>query len=177
MAGKKISCPKCRRSYDYKIEYCPFCGSQNPLLDTTNNGAATTSLKGSHSEDTSSTYEMYDNQGYYDESAVNVDNYQEEIYDDNTEPDENTSELSISAKRDKIQWTDEEHKDTSNHAPMYNPDGEFNPNFDHYYDDNEAKIESALDSLSNGKEKAILKILFGIAAIIGIIVYLILTLY
>lgn len=189
MSGRKISCPKCRRSYDSKIEYCPFCGSQNPLFEATNRETSNASLANIYSEDASAAYETYDDQEYYDESAETKAQYQENIYEDysestediafssNIEPKANTSELSTSANRDKIHWTDEEHEDTSDHAPMYDSNGEYNPNYDHYYDDRKAKIDSALESLSNGKEKAILKILFGIAAIIGIIVYLILTLY
>ena len=189
MSGRKISCPKCRRSYDNKIEYCPFCGSQNPLFEAHNNKASNASLSSSYSENTSSTYEMYDDQEYYDEATDNRKQYEEDIYEEynespedtaftsSIEPETNTSELSTSASRDKIHWTDEVHENTSNHEPMYDSNGEYNPNYDHYYDDKEAKIDSALESLSNGKEKAILKILFGIAAIIGVIVYLILTLY
>lgn len=190
MVGKKISCPKCRRSYDNKIEYCPFCGSQNPLLSASEKKADAASLVNNNlraiEEDLPKTPDTYDKQDYYDESVEYTEDYEEDTYyesdedQENTisysEPASNTSELSTSSGREKIDWTDEEDEKNIEHDNMYDENGEYNPNYDHYYDDTKAKIDNELERLSAEKEKAILKIIGGTAAVIGTIVYLILTL-
>lgn len=191
MAGKKINCPKCRRSYDNKIEYCPYCGSQNPLFSDAASFNENASLVNTQNNitknDASEQSEVYDDQNYYDDSGEYSEDYQEEAFDEyynnsdsdsssDSESDSDTSELSTSAGREKIDWTDEEKEKNVEHDNMYDENGEYNPNYDHYYDDTKAKIDNELERLSAGKEKAILKIIGGIAAVIGVIVYLILTL-
>ena len=221
MAGKKISCSQCRRSYDRNIEYCPYCNSPNPLMVSKSSSEElplkqtrktmkkiaineeelfTDSTEEELSEETAADYsedeytddtndeyeETYteessdeeyvdstDDIGSDDEVSLDSD---DEGFSTDIEPDMQTSELSAQSNRSKIKWTDEPEPDTSNYEDMYDETGEYNNNYDHYYDDTKAKIDGELESLSAGKEKAILKIVGGIAAVIGVIVYLVLTL-
>lgn len=77
--------------------------------------------------------------------------------------------------RSPINWTDEEKPAPVDYSNIYNEDGVYNPNYDGFYNDTLPKIQNEIDSLMAGREKTILKIVFGFVAIFGIIVYLILT--
>ena len=247
MAGKKISCSKCRRSYDNKIEFCPYCGSPNPLFAKATPVAADKPIKsatvkkqvskkpvpepepeideydvsdefdttqgeylpdeylpdeddgeeavedegafypeenadeGSFDSDDDEDDEEYDeDNGEYGNDEANEDEEEPEFsesYDDLDSEEASHSVLTNNTKRERIEWTDEEPVDASNNEDMYDENGKYNPNYDHFYDDTKAKIQNELESLASGKEKAILKIVGGVVAVIAVIVYLILTLY
>lgn len=120
------------------------------------------------------------------------DEYEEEYFAESTDPEsddeaeteeetdaeERDEEInsSASSRRSKINWTDEKPKPEPDYSKMYDQKNNYNANFDGYYNDTLPKIADEIDSLLAGKEKAILKIVFSIAAIFAIIVYLILTL-
>lgn len=236
MAGKKISCSKCRRTYDNTIEFCPFCTSPNPLFsksapgnkdadkpiksstvkkvpkkeavpepepepeideydiddsyeeqETEYSEEDSSGAEGESYDDSEEAYEEYGEEYTSDDDAEYVDEEDvqfSESYDDldseeaASEEDETShSMLTSNNKRERIDWTDEEPTDTSNNSDMYDENGEYNPNYDHFYDDTKAKIQNELESLASGKEKAILKIVGGVVAVIAVIVYLVLTLY
>ena len=115
--------------------------------------------------------------------SENVDIYVDE--DEETEHSksiekENDSEdftetLQSSSKRKKIPWTDEEKKEEPDYSKMYDEKGRYNANFDGYYNDTLPKIANEIDHVLAGREKAVLKVIFGIVAIIAIILYLVLT--
>ena len=239
MANKKIICTGCRRSYDNKIEFCPYCSAPNPLLQSKDNMAKEEGLSKAkpkkaapkpkpeepqdeydedelfgdteteeaaeepddeYVEDTdeeSDEYEEYeDSEDDEDEEAEDSDDsdeYEEddedeseddEEYEDDKEDDEEEDDeddvataLASDSKRSPIDWTDEEKKEKPDMSKAYDENGGYNPNFDGYYNDTKAKIDGEIESLTAGKEKAILKVVLGIAAVIGVIVYLVLTLY
>lgn len=77
--------------------------------------------------------------------------------------------------RTPINWTDEDPPEKKDFSKLYDENGVYNPNYDGFYNDTLPKIQNELDSLIAGREKTILKIVFGFVAIIGIIIYLILT--
>ena len=236
MANKKILCPKCRRSYDNTIEYCPYCSTPNPLLsgadklkdegnlfsnnkpkvkraaekiidvdeptvipsepvvsneyDDNEEGYSQDEYDdGEYSDeamdDGDEEYyeegeydEMSDGEdepGYYEEDGDEGEEYEE--YDDNTENDSSSgSDISLDSKRSKIDWSDEKKKETVDISKAYNDKGEYDPNYDGYYEDTKPRIENELDNLAVGRDKAIIKGVLTVAAIAGIIVYLILTL-
>ena len=241
MANKKISCPKCRRSYDNKIEYCPYCGTVNPLMDEdakaeieqeealseqkpqvkksipikpVQKKAPTPPPKPEPEPEVDDEYddseyaeeyaedeydEGYDDgeieyegeESYEDEEDSEYDeDYEDEQYegyDDEEDPSEEgyedeedeenmASELTEDEKRIPINWTDEKKKEKKDNSPAYYEYGKYQSNFDGYYNDTKAKIDNEIDNLAAGKEKAILKVVFGVVAVIGVIVYLILTL-
>lgn len=194
MAGKKITCSKCRRLYDNKIEYCPYCGSPNPLLVASSEMDEESSIIDATyrevDEVDNKEIDTYSDEVIeeYDDSEAEVeekyDEYEnseeygdyDEEFEDSSQKNAYASELTSSTNRKKVDWDDEKERDTSNDENMYNEDGEYNPNYDHYYDDTKAKIDNELESLAVGKEKAILKAVGGVAAVIGIIIYLVLTL-
>ena len=242
MANKKIICTGCRRSYDNKIEFCPYCSAPNPLLQTKDNLVKEEGLQkikpkkatpkpkpeepqdeydedelfgdteaeenveepdDEYVEDTneeSDEYEEYEGNDSEDDSEDDhedddnsdgsaeyeeddEDSEDDEEYEDGEEGDEedddedSTTALASDSKRSPIDWTDEEKKEKPDMSKAYNEDGGYNPNFDGYYNDTKAKIDGEIESLTAGKEKAILKVVLGIAAVIGVIVYLVLTLY
>ncbi len=230
MANKKIICTGCRRSYDNKIEYCPYCSAPNPLFKSdeaikkeSNEGLK--ALKRHKAPEKEEPQDEYDEDDLFEESETDTDeeyieeysseeepegeesseeyeeysegdeneqdsedeegdaNYdedeydQEDDYDESDDEDSSGSVLSADSKRSPIDWTDEEKKEAPDLSKAYDENGGYNPNFDGYYNDTKAKIEGEIESLTAGKEKAILKVVLGIAAVIGVIVYLVLTLY
>ena len=115
-----------------------------------------------------------------EEDNEDIDNF---IYEElnNEEYDDydinNANDLqNASSNREKIKWTDEKLKEKPDYTKMYDKDGKYNANYDGYYDDVLPRISNEVDHILAGKEKAILKVIFSIVAIFGIILYLVLTL-
>ena len=96
--------------------------------------------------------------------------------DENEKTEKNFTEtFQSSSKRKRISWTDEEDKEEPDYSKMYDENGHYNANFDGYYNDTLPKIKNEIDHVLAGREKAVLKVIFTIVAIIAIILYLILT--
>ncbi len=196
MARKKIICGGCRRSYNNDIEFCPFCGEANPLLSLENEEDKNKELAEAafNEENDIDEYAVPEDDEEYilpeSDEETNEAKYIEQDTEyvdygsDEPEEDVETSNSEQSnygfmqkTNRIPIKWTDEKEKDDSNNDDMYNTNGEYNINYDHYYDDTKTKIDDELENLTTGRDKAIIKIVSGFAAVIAIIVYLILTLY
>lgn len=129
-------------------------------------------------DDEESDDEEYADDDDEDDDADDEDEYEDDDEDDDEDDEgEVNSSLTADSKRSRIEWTDEEKKEKPDMSKAYDEDGGYNPNFDGYYNDTKAKIEGEIESLTAGKEKAILKVVLGFAAVIGVIVYLVLTLY
>ena len=107
------------------------------------------------------------------------DKEEKQVINKNNEKAKSTEEftetLQATSKRKKINWTDEERKEEPDYSKMYDENGRYNANFDGYYNDTLPKIANEIDHVLAGREKAILKAIFTIVAIIAIILYLILT--
>ena len=114
--------------------------------------------------------EEYDSDEEYEEEDEESEEYEDDDYEE-----QGNSELTEEEKRIPIDWSDEKKKAPKKVSEEYNENGEYQPNFDGYYNDTKAKIDNEIDNLTAGKEKAIIKVIFGFAAVIGIIVYLVLT--
>ena len=142
-------------------------------------------------------YEYHDDEDsfeeqYYDDEQADDENYEYEDEDDSEyeyyeeddeennndyESDESSSQLINDTKRSRIDWSDEETPEAPDMTNAFNEKGEYQPNFDGYYNDTKAKIEGEIENLTQGKEKAIIRAILGVAAVAGVIVYLVLTLY
>lgn len=78
--------------------------------------------------------------------------------------------------RSKISWDDEDpNKESGNFTEMFNEKGQYQANYDGYYNDTLPKIINEIDHVLVGKEKAILKAVTSVVAIFAIIIYLVLT--
>lgn len=98
-----------------------------------------------------------------------------ELESSETASEDFTVKVQAATKKKKIAWTDEKPKEEPDYSKMYDEQGQYNANFDGYYNDTRPKIANEIDRTLAGREKAVLKVIFAIVAIVAIIVYLILT--
>lgn len=172
----KTTCTNCRRTYNATLDFCPFCGSENKVKAVTLPEEAT-----------------LDNHAYQAPKTATPKKEKAPVQKERIEsvsPEPMTSATDTTAssetngneqlhdasnKRKKIPWSDETVVEEQN--PLNGiEDGKYNPNFDHYYDDVKLKIDGEIETLTLGKEKAILKVIASFLGVIGVIVYLIVSL-
>lgn len=194
MRQNKINCPSCRRTYQIDEPFCPFCNKENPYTNAkaqVDNGSNNLDdfddmdiLNNNETEDVVETDNdsMDDAEEYIPKSKTNIvkctpkSQSESTIESDDVEPDE-VHDLSTSTtkNRETITWTDDPPVETPDYSKMYDSNGVYNANFDHYYDDTIPAIQNEVDRLLKGREKTILKIIGSVVAIFAIICYLILT--
>lgn len=203
MAQTQFNCKKCRRLIGIDAPQCPFCGTPNahynkPLQKTSSVPTAERSLQKPQTET------MQDNRSSKAEISVEemADMYQGPIavqaapreaphpeqvtkaqdpQPTVSEPALHTQDTSTissaqESHRSKIAWDDERTMDQpETYTEMFNEKGQYQANYDGYYNDTLPKIKDEIDRALAGKEKAILKGIFSILGIIAIIVFLVLT--
>jgi len=204
MAQTKFNCPNCRRLVSVSAEYCPHCGNEvnfntsNQKKNTSPNNTTKPSApapnikKMEYEELPDITEEKED----FLEEEINIstppvsnqtETYSEAFSEQEDEPEipyndensyNNNESLSMANlnndKRTPISWSDTEKKENVDISKAY-INNKYEANYDGYYNDVLPKIQDEVDSLLKGKEKTILKIIFSIIGICGIIVYLVLT--
>lgn len=116
----------------------------------------------------------------YSETETFEDNEDEEVEEyvpvKNRKPVVRDLSSTGNSERVAINWSDEKVKATPDYTKMYDKNGNYNANFDGYYDDTLPRIQNEIDNLLKGKEKTILKIVCSVVGVIAVIIYLILTL-
>ena len=168
--------------YDTEDEYTPddedMEGSPDAQYDSEDESEYEDDEDYSEDDDDESEQEDDDDEEYDGEDGeYDEDDDEEDFEDDEEETEETSSQLINDEKRSPITWADEEKKEAPDMTKAFNEKGEYQPNFDGYYNDTKAKIEGEIESLTQGKEKAIIKVILGVAAVAAVIVYLVLTLY
>lgn len=113
------------------------------------------------------------------------DNSFDEIVPENKEPisgenrQDQTNDNIISSSgethRIPIDWKDEKNRKEPEYTEMFNEKGEYQANYDGYYNDTLPKLQNEIDRALASKEKIILKGIFALVVIIAIIVYLVVT--
>ena len=95
---------------------------------------------------------------------------------ENNDNGSNTNNINSKKSHSGIKWRDEKPKPDVDRSAMFDENGNYNANYDGYYNDTLPKIQNEVDRLLANKEKTILKVVACIVGIAGIIVYLVLTL-
>lgn len=199
MRQSKINCPSCRRTYQIDEPFCPFCNKENPYLE-----AKEQEDNSSNDLDNLDDLDDLDNMNNDEtEESMSVENDsmdEEEEYipkatnivkcapksqpgaitgNDDMESTEGAVDHDLSStttkNRESIAWTDEPVVESPDYSKMYDSNGVYNANFDHYYDDTIPAIQNEVDRLLKGRERTILKIIGSVVAIFAIICYLVLT--
>lgn len=188
----KINCPSCRRTYKIDLPSCPFCQKENPYnrakeeVDNDTNDLDKLDdpddLDASNDESKEVENDLMDEEEEYIPKTTNIikctpkSQPRTNTGNDDTDFTEDHDLSSTATKnREAIAWTDEPVVESPDYSKMYDSNGVYNANFDHYYDDTIPAIQNEVDRLLKGREKTILKIIGSVVAIFAIICYLILT--
>lgn len=191
MPQTKFNCPSCRRLIPINSEYCPNCSkkivskaeSENLKKDTPQKESSLVQedILLDEPEETVSETNVFQNSS----KKIESEDIPDDLFDDESSNDlenfdfsEEPNKVDIlsgnTEERSPIVWTDEEKKKEPDHTKMY-VNNQYNANFDGAYDDVLPKIQNEVENLLQGKEKTVMKIIFSIVGIIGVIIYLIIT--
>ena len=200
MNKEKVHCRQCRRTYQSTEPVCPFCGEDNPMLKVNTENVKPLQSQNLTPEDLINYFEEEEGEEYIPVQQNEEEEYEKpetdeiEYTDENADADYADAEeemeeyipeeqedqsVSLSSTEHKhripIKWTDEKEKPEPDYTKMYDENGNYNANYDNYYNDTLPRIQNEVDKLLKGKEKSIIKIVASIVGVIAIIVYLVLT--
>lgn len=200
MAQTKYNCPNCRRLIDMKSVACPYCGTANPKQMTVPQTPVSESKPSFSANKTVNKHddfetpddigeELFDSVLSPEQFTPNIPNEEEIIAPhksvqtnkkQTTDHDQATDHSTLSSHtiyKEKINWEDEKNNQKEHRTEKKTlPNGKYNANYDGYYDDITPKIANEVDKILANREKLILKIIGGIAAIFATIVYFVVTL-